>query len=139
MIVLANPDSTAINLGLGLEWIDQYNWNPVKSNIQFTIEGSAKVQTASISGYRPITLSGNNSRLLRTDIETLRNWSISYTNPDQFFSLAIHSDDSFSSVKFRFWEEPAIEVTPFIGENYENRNNLSFQYYNITIKLASFD
>lgn len=139
MIVLTNPNSSTLNLGLGLIWEDQYNWNPVKGNIQYTIEGNPKVTTGSIQNFRPITLTGDNSRLSRLDLETLRDWSINYIADDQFFTLQIHSDYTFSQVKFRYWDDPVIEVSSPVGENYENRNNITSQYFNITIKLASFD
>lgn len=65
-----------LNLHPQFYWADEFDWTPLaQSDPVYTLTGAIDIQQGTKKAGRPITLNGDNTRTIRTDIETLQAWS----------------------------------------------------------------
>jgi len=115
-----------------LRWIDEYSWSAVKSNIKYSLQGRRKVAEYSVynEAGRPITLVGEDSWITKSDLDTLLSWS---EDTDKQMTLTFH-DSSVKYVRFRFSDNPFIEVTPISPTAYPSASTV----YRLTLKLEVY-
>ena len=80
--------TTTLTLPSDLEWTDEYSWQPVEQETEFSITGALIVQTGERQAGRPITLAGETDRstLLRAALDQLATWA---ATPGQEMTLTM--------------------------------------------------
>lgn len=78
--------STTLPLAEDMLWSDEFSWQAVQQNQQYTIAGALVVEAAAKLAGRPITLSAGEdfAWVPRSTLDTLRTWALL---PAQTFTL----------------------------------------------------
>jgi hypothetical protein len=94
----------SIQLPDDLNWTDEFAWNPVGGKFAYGLDGTAILQVSTVSGGRPVTLSGgeDHSWISRQTLEDLRQLA---ANPALVHVLTF-VDGRTMNVMFRSDEEP---------------------------------
>ena len=93
-------------------WIDEHEWTPVASSLEYTLTGALVIQTAVRTTGRPITLTGADDMawIPRAQAETLRTWA---ALPDAVLTLTLPDGRAFT-VRFRHADTP-LQLSPVTG------------------------
>lgn len=126
-------DTTTIDIGDDLEWIDEFQWQPVTQNIRRTIGGSFIVEEASQTFGRPITLQGGeNVWLLRSVFDQIITLA---SVPDNTLTLTL-TDGTVFSVIFRRDEGNPHQAEPLwrkrIQLDADYVKNITLRFYTVT-------
>lgn len=112
-----------------LIWIDEFNWNPIRSEQKITLSGvrhTFESKLVNESG-RPITLTSDNAWIDRQDLITLFSMTKQSNN---IMTLTLH-DNSIYYVRFRHIEPPVVEYENLLNTAWTDDDTI----YRLTIKL----
>lgn len=120
----------AITLPAGLQWVDEFNWQPVMQSTQRTLAGGLVLQERGLSAGRPITLSGGSDHgwIARSVLESL--YALASV-AGQTHTLSIRG--TTYSVRFYHEDGNAIEAEPL----WPMADPQAGDYYIATIKLIT--
>ena len=94
-----------------LLWVDEHEWTPVVSAVEYSLTGALLVENATRQAGRPISLQPPDNSMAwhtRSVADLLRTWS---TVPGLQFRLTLDDGRGFNVV-FRHHEAPALEAEP---------------------------
>ena len=100
-----------LTLPVDLLWVDEFAWQPVEQQIEYTLTGAIVVEQASKQAGRPITLASGEDYgwIQRSTLETLNAWR---AMPGEQFEITVR--DVAHTVVFDH-SGGAIEATPVFG------------------------
>jgi len=112
-----------------MQWLDEFEWSPVRTLQQYTISGTMIRQESQISGQkgRPITLGGDNAWITR---QTMLSLMALAWQPWQVMALSMH-DSRIFTVGFAHPSPPVLVVEPVMDTAYPEASTL----YKLTLKL----
>lgn len=109
MITLSDG-ATTLELPSDLEWVDEFEWQPVVNDVGYTLAGGLVVESSEKQAGRPITLQGDNEVWLsRSDVEQLFGWA---STPGMELTLEMYGEAY--SVIFQNAESPSVQVLPVV-------------------------
>lgn len=89
MTITITDGTTPVTLPEDLLWSDEYTWSPVVQAVERSITGALIVNSAALTGGRPITLEpedDSSAWMSRTSLDILRNWA---AVPDKQLTLTL--------------------------------------------------
>ncbi len=105
--------SVTVTLPGNMDWVDEYNWQPVQQAVQYSLTGALLVDEDTKQAGRPITLApgnGNMGYLDRSALDTIKSWA---AIPGQELTLTLTDGRAFT-VRFR-QGDGAISASPVRG------------------------
>ncbi len=131
MSIIIDNGSSPMELSSDFVWLDEFDWQSLKAEVNYTIGGVPIIQQ-SVQGGRPITLGGANAIITYANLKILYAWA---ELPSVTYQLTHPSlDTSPTEVIFRHWEEPVLEAVSPIGYSQPDNDYI----YTLTIKFAEF-
>jgi hypothetical protein len=88
MATLTNG-ATVLTLPDDLDWIDEFDWQPVVQQREYTLTGALWVHESGLAAGRPITLRGDETFawMPRADLDTLAGWANAVATTTMTLSL----------------------------------------------------
>lgn len=135
MILERKSTGETVQLEDGFLWSDEFDWKPIKQQLDYAVDGTPIVQEGKKLGGRAITLLSKDASqgwVKRKHLSKLYEWSIAQ---DEQFTLQFTYPHDTRSFKVIFnHENTAFEATPVkefptISED---------DYYNVTIRFLEF-
>lgn len=124
--------SASVVLPHDLLWVDEFNWSPVTTVLNYTLPGALVVESSKKLTGRPITLQSNFDDMgwvKRTDVLVLQNWA-ALENQQFRLNLEYETDTRQFTVLFDQSNTP-ITASPVKGFP----SHLSDDWFRITLKL----
>lgn len=108
-----------------IEWEDEFNWNPVGAVFAYALDGTPIMQVSSVSGGRPVTLTGqeDHSWMSRAEIANLRSMA---STPGTVYLLTL-LDGRTMNVVFRADGVEPVEASQVLYRSIDGVSS-SFQY-----------
>lgn len=96
----------SLELPAGMIWVDEFDWRPVESSIEYSVTGALIVDAIERQAGRPVTLQGGDDHgwLRRDQLMGLYDLA---ADPDAVFTL-LHDDGRQFDVMFRPGVEPIV-------------------------------
>lgn len=103
---------TTLDLPADLEWVDEYDWQPVTQEAGYTLSGALVLETAAKLAGRPITLVGDADRcwLARAQLAALDAWA---SVPGQTLTLTLRG--VARQVVYRHQDAPVVEARQVVA------------------------
>jgi len=126
MPLTLNDGATTITLPDAMQWVDEYDYDNVKQDVQYMIGGGIAVSENLVTAGRPITLeSGDNvwvSKDILDSLVTMRSVA------DLSITLTLPDDRTFT---VNFDRSENISASPILRKNVQ----LGTDYYTLRLKL----
>jgi len=105
--------AATVVLPQNMDWVDEFNWQPVQQATQYSLAGSLLVDEGTMLAGRPITLSPgaeNMAAMQKSDLDTITGWA---AGAGQVLALTL-DDGRVFSVRFHH-AATAIDARPIRG------------------------
>ncbi|MEB3753823.1 hypothetical protein [Acinetobacter sp. MD2(2019)] len=124
-----------VHLEDGFLWSDEFDWQPIKQQLDYAVDGTPIVQEGKKKGGRPITLLSKDASqgwIQRKYLNQLHDWSIAQA--EQFTLQFTYPHDTRSFKVIFNHENTAFEATPVKEFPTVSEDD----YYNVTLRLLEF-
>lgn len=120
----------AIQLPAALQWVDEFNWQPVAQSARRTLAGGLVLQESALVAGRPVTLQSrpDSAWMTRAVLEQL--YALAAV-AGHIYPLQIRG--ASHSVRFNYGDGTAIEAEPL----FPMADPQATDYYLVTIKLIT--